>query len=484
MMTPFSPGRFGMFPEKFTCYLLALGCTLPSLIPSLAPAAETHYLLKPGLKAGDGAIIEVDLEVGGDLLVQDDTNSDTPGDKPLVNEPAEKKLSLSVVARLRYEESLRAWSTKSVCRSLRYYDTAQATIKVGQEGLERALPETRRMVLAEVRESLVSMIGLQAPLTREQLDLLHVVGDTLVIDRLLPGQRLAEGENWDHDAQTIGALLGMDHVALCEASSIITGEENGQVRIRLAGTVHGTVDGAATEMELRGAYLFDRSLERISRCNLAIKEHRKTGPVTPGLDIVANLTLKIIPTGSLSHLDKKMLAQTRNLSGQINHELIYDSPQKGVRFRHDDRWYITADDRDRLALRRLQGSTLVAHCNVTTLPARAAGRQKTLEHFEREIRQALGDRLDEVAAAKEWTTTTGYHCLGIIVNGKIQEVPLQWRYYLIVADGMPRISLLVTVERTQIKEFADADRHLVESLELLGQPNERSAARPGILQAQ
>lgn len=475
-MTLFSPGRFGMFTEKFTRLMLALGCPLLSLSSSPVLAAERHYLLNPALEAGHGAIIEVDLKVGGDLLVQDDANPDYTDDKTPPIEPVEMKLPLSLVAKLRYEEYLLAWSTKSVSRSLRYYDTAQATIKVGPESLERTLPDNRRLVLTEVRDSLVAMNGRNTPLTRDQVDLLHAVGDTLVLDRLLPGQRLAEGENWNHDAQTIGALLGMDHVALCEVKSVVAGEENRQVQIRLAGSVHGTIDGAATELELRGAYLFDCSQARISHLNLAIKEHRKMGPVTPGLDIVANLALKVIPAESLSHLDEKTLAQTKNLTGQINHELLYSSPQHGLSFRHDDHWYITADGRDRLALRWLQGSTLGAHCNITTLPARSAGRQTTLEQFEREIRQALGDRLDEVTTAKEWTTATGHHCLGIIVNGKIKDIQLQWRYYLVAADDMPRISLVVTVERAQIKEFSDADRHLVESLELKRQPAERSAA--------
>jgi len=420
----------------------------------------------------------------GDLLVREGPSSDHSDGETLPIDSVEKKLPLSVVAKLRYEEHLLTWSPKAVSRSIRYYHTAKATINVGQEGLERTLPDTRRLILSEMRNSQVAMNGLHAPLTRDQADLLHVVGDTLVLDRLLPGQRLKEGENWDHGAQTIGALLGMDHVALCEVSSVVVGEENQHIRIRLAGTVHGTIDGAATELELRGDYLFNRAQERISRFNLAIKERRKTGAVTPGLDIVANLTLKVIPTKALSHLDEKVLSQMEGLTGQVNRELLYASPQHGIRFRHDDQWYITANSRDRLSLRRLQESTLVAHCNVTTLPARSAGRQTTLEQFEREIRQALGDRLDELTAAKQWTTATGHHCLGIIINGKIKEVPLQWRYYLIAADDLPRVSLVVTVERGQIKEFANADRHLVESLELLGPSTHTTAIVPGNSQTQ
>jgi hypothetical protein len=474
-MTPFNLGRFGIFTWWLPCSMLALCC----LVAYAAPASDTFYLLEPNLKAGLQSIIEIELKVGGDLLVQENTPSEPPADSSIQKIPATEKLPMSVVAKLRYEEQMLAWSAKDVSRSLRYYDTAQATFKVGAENLKRTMPDSQRLVLTEIRDSLVTMNGLNAPLTRNQIDLLHVVGDTLVLDRLLPGQRLAEGENWNHDAETIGALLGMDNVADCEVSSVISGEAQGQVRILLAGSVHGSIDGAATELDLRGEYLFDQAQKRISRFNLAIKEHRKTGPVTPGLDIVANLTLKVTPKQTLSHLSNKPTGLTKNLAVPINHELLYYSPQNGVRFRHDDHWYITAESRKQLALRRLQGSTLVAHCNITTLPARSTGRQTTLEQFEREIRQALGDHLDEVSAAKEWNTATGHHCLGIFVNGKTKEVPLQWRFYLIATDDMPRVSLTVTIEQAQLDEFADADRLLVDSLQLTGKQVPETASKPG-----
>src|SRR4029079_775598 len=96
-------------------------------------------------------------------------------------------------------------------------------------------------------------------------------------------RELKQGEGWDHDADTMAALLGMDHVAVCEVRSVITGEENRQVQIRLAGAVHGMFEGAASEMDLRGAYLFHLDEGRITKFNLAIKELRKSGEVSSGL---------------------------------------------------------------------------------------------------------------------------------------------------------------------------------------------------------
>ena len=85
----------------------------------------------------------------------------------------------------------------------------------------------------------------------------------------------------------------MDHIAVCEVRSVVTGESHNQVRIRMAGTVHGTIDGAPTEIDLRGAYLFHLDRRRITKFNLAIKEKRTANEVVPGLDIVAQVKLTI-----------------------------------------------------------------------------------------------------------------------------------------------------------------------------------------------
>ena len=64
---------------------------------------------------------------------------------------------------------------------------------------------------------------------------------------------------------------------------------------RLQGSVVGTFDGAATEMEIKGVYMFDRKLDRVTKLNLAVKEKRSIGGATRGLDGVAKLKMKMKP---------------------------------------------------------------------------------------------------------------------------------------------------------------------------------------------
>jgi len=420
--------------------------------PSYA-TGEARILLAAELAGGDTSIVEVTLKLGGELVV--------------LEEKGTKKYPLSVTGELRYTEQLLKWSSDSSqpLRSLRVYETAMAKIQKAAGGNQRELPKAMRSIVAEVRDGRALLAGAETPLTRDQFDLVHVVGNSLALNRLLPERALTESESWDHDAAAIGALLGMDHVAVCEVRSVVTGSKHHRVKIRLAGTVHGTIDGAPTEMELRGAYLFHQQHRRITKFNLAIKEVRTATQTVPGLDVVAKISMTVQP--STTKLQEHFSAANRDVSQPLISTLRYEAPLLGYRFLHDPVWYIISEQSDMLSLRSMQEGNQTAHCNMTTLPARSEGFGTTLEEFERDIRDSLGNKLEAITASSQWTTSQSHDCLGVVAQGKVQDVPIEWRYYLIASPGLPRVSLGVTIEQSQLEQFDDADRQMIDSLELL-----------------
>lgn len=412
-------------------------------------------------QAGDQAEVTVSLEVGGEIVVADDKGR-------------EKRLPMSVVAKCGYREQLLAWPAEAAepARSLRRYSEALATIKGEDRGTDLSLPEDVGMIVAELAPEGAALAGLDQPLSREQFDLVNIVGNTLAIDRLLPNKTIAESDGWDHDASAIGPLLGMDHVAVCEVRSVVTGEESRQVKIRLAGTVHGTVDGAATEMELRGAYLYHLDAGRITKLNLTIKEVRKAGEVSPGLDVSAKLTLvaATVARGVESPLDDASLERAGAKTSPELRQLLVDAPARGYRFCHDSSWFVTAEARELMSLRQLDRGDLLAHCNVTTMPPRSPEKSLTLEAFQQDVGKALGEKMKEIEAATEWETPTGCRCLGVLANGTVEEVPVQWRYYHLSDAAGRQATIAVTVEQSLLERFADGDRPLVDSMTLVDLP--------------
>ena len=96
------------------------------------------------------------------------------------------------------------------------------------------------------------------PLTRNELDLVDVPGNSLLLDRLLPAKPVVVGDRWKHDDALLAMLLGLDAISASEVSSEIKDLDNDNARIELAGSVQGAIGGVSTEFELKGRYKFDR----------------------------------------------------------------------------------------------------------------------------------------------------------------------------------------------------------------------------------
>jgi hypothetical protein len=377
---------------------------------------------------------------------------------------------MSVSAKLEYTERLLGINTKThhlaTPIAIRYYDTAEAVIKVDQSGVEPRLTDDSRLIVVENGGARPRMYCPHGPLTREQLDLVDTVGNTCVIDELLPTEPVADGESWPASAAVIAALLTLDSVAVCEVQSVLEEFNASFAKVRLVGVVHGTADGAATEQEVRGVYLFDRRLRRITRLNLAVREKRSIGGATPGLDAVAKLQITIEAVDSVPELNDTAIAAATNGKLTPPRDLVLESPAMGFRIQHDRNWFVTSKQRENVTLRRVDGSDLVAQCTLTMLPPKSAGRQTTLEQFQKDIVYTLGKGFGELVSTRQWQNAHGHYCYEVVARGNVDQVPVEWHYYLVARESGHRISAAVTIEGPMVERMSDIDRQLIQGLEL------------------
>lgn len=455
--------------------------TTPIVSCAAEPAADAAVDLRPNVGSHDLAQVTVELEVGGTMRVQS---------TDVQRRAKPRELPMSVVATLRYDEHRFAPKSGGAAqRAVRYYDQAEAVLKVETGGLKPDLSEERRLIVIDNPGGRLFIASPRGILERQELDLLDVVGDSLALDALLPAQPMATGDTWPADSPTMAALLSLDTVADCNVSSLLDKANADFALIKLAGVVVGTADGAPTQMDLRGVYLFDLRLRRIVRFNLAVKEDRSIGGATPGLDSVAKLRLNIKPIESSEHLTTETLASLGAPRRTRLDMLRLDKPRQGFRILHDRHWFITSAERESTSLRRVAGGDVVAQCTISTLPARSAGRQVTLEQFERDIRYALKEDFGELVSSRQWTNAFHHHCLDVVVRGTAEGVPVEWHYYLVAPETGSRVSVVVTIDGHMVERLGAADRQLVNAIQLVpessrvarqpAEPVERSLVVPG-----
>lgn len=443
-----------------------------ALCPGLV-RAESPIELAPHIQPGDVTQVSLDLELGGQLHVRPED-----GEKGTIGQPRE--LPMSVVGTLRYEERrlpspADGATADASARGARYYEQADAVIKVDDGGQEPKLPDDRRLIVVQRDQQHTTLYCPEGPLTREQLDLIDVIGNSLLVEGLLPDKPVAEGDSWKQSGEVMAGLLTLDSVADCEVQSVLEQFNTDYAKVRLAGTVQGSVDGAATEMEVRAVYLFDRRRGQISRLNWAIRENRTIGGATPGLEGIAKLRVTLEPLEAPIHLTDEVVEALPPSDQPPSDDLVYEAPAQGFRIRHDSRWFVTGEERETVTIGRVDRTGLVAQCSITRLPSKLADNQTSLEQFQNDISHSLGESYGQLISSRQWTNRHGHHCLEVVVRGQVKDVPVEWHYFLVAPDGDGhRATVVVTVEGEMVERLAHADRDLVNSLELI--PVEHPAA--------
>ena len=424
---------------------------------STQPATKSaeKYTLSGQPKAGDTFRVEADLQVGGQLLISRD------GDVA--------KLPMSVVAQIRYEERWLDVPTgrHTACRSARFYEQAQAVIKIDKGGIKSTLRDNRRQMVVEAAGERTTMFSPQGPLRRDELDLIDVLGTSLVVPALLPIRPVALGQTWKPSGAILAQLLRLDAISHSDVECVLGKVTDQLATIAMAGSVHGAAEGVATEIELKAGYRFDRRRQRIVAVELAVKEKRSIGHVGPGLDVVAKLKMRIHPVSAAKHL--KETAALKSMRDTPRIRLVHQSKRGGFRMTCDRRWYMTSDEPHLTVFRLIDRGELVAQCQISPLATQSSERPFTLTHFQNDIRFSLGKRFGQFVQAGQWQDEQGHQIFRVVAQGTVEELPIQWRYYLVVGDDGRRLALSFTVEEDLVDRLGDSDRKLVDSVELLMQ---------------
>ena len=416
-------------------------------------ANTTACRLKSSRTVGSVDRITVKLDAGGKLkFVEDDKVG---------------REKMSVVAELDYTEKTLALPDDakklSGVRSVRFYDRAEAVIKVGDGGFKPTLRDQRSLIAVDVADD-ATMFSPMGPLSRDELDLLDIHANSLLLDRLLPTGPIAQGDQWEQSQALMKVLLGLDKIAKCDIKSTLSKLTDTQALISISGRVEGAIGGVSTKMDVKAKYRFNRKAGRIDWLGLLVKEDRDIGHVNTGVELVARVQMQIKPGSESERLADAALDGLPLSASDETGQLVYHSQSGGWQFSHDRRWFVTDDRRSRAVFRLVDSGELVAQCNVMPLSSVEPGKQITLEQFQSDIKEALGESFGQFVKASQQANDANYRVFRVVVDGESSELPIRWIYYLIADEQGRQVAVTFTVEETHVERLANADRAVVETL--------------------
>jgi hypothetical protein len=296
--------------------------------------------------------------------------------------------------------------------------------------------------------------------------MIDLPGNSLMLDRLLPESPVQVGDTWPVAAEPMPALLGLDVATESDVKGELVEVKDDLARVKLVGTVQGAAGGVATEMHLEGHADFDLVHRRLKTVRLTIREKRSVGFVSPGLEVKAQLAIEIAAlTGSdqLADAAVKEAIQAIKEEGPVPQPLLLRSAGHFQLF-CDRRWHATREDAALVVLRFVDRGELVAQGNISPLPSLPAGQNVSLVQFQDEVKKSLGKHFGEFETVAESKTSSGLRLLKVFVSGTVSELPIEWRYYLVLDEHGRRVALAFTLEGKLVERFADAEASLVDSL--------------------
>jgi hypothetical protein len=276
----------------------------------------------------------------------------------------------------------------------------------------------------------------------------------------------------------VAVLLGIDVVSSHDVTSKLLSSTGGlYATVALSGQAMGAIEGAATELNLRGLYRVDLARGLVSELELELQEKREIGHVGPGLDVRCQIKVEVKNCEPPAEL-KTTAPQLASSAGDESQPLRYAPEHGGFSFLHGRSWHISEESPQVVVMRLVERGDLIAQCNISPLPPLASTERPTLEQFVAEVRKALGKNFGQLAgqpATAQQAPDRATH--QVIVNGEVSGVPIQWRYYLVNDDQGRRVALVFTLERSLHERFGAADRQIVESLSFAA-PSATSPGQP------
>lgn len=379
-----------------------------------------------------------------------------------------RKMPVQVKGDLYYEEQ--RFANNPALRAKRYYHQAQADIEIGTFKINPAIADAHRIVAVggedENRPILFSPAG---PLTREELELIDIQGNSVLLDQMLPQEAVAVGDKWQVPDTSLVPLLNLEGISSAEVSAQLTEVEDNVAVVAMEGSVSGAVGGISTEIDLKAKYNFDFKLKQITWFALAIHEKRAIGHAEPGLDVIAQIRMALRPIRQSQHLSSNKVAVPSKEDVSTNALLSCVSNDGGYRMLYDRRWKIMSDGPHVTVLRFVDRGDLVAQGNISRLADQPAGEHLALEAFQADVQKALGESFGQFVQASQSRNENGIRVLKVMAAGQAADLPIHWIYYHLADDEGRRASLVFTLEQELVEQFASADAVLVTSLEFLAQ---------------
>ncbi len=248
--------------------------------------------------------------------------------------------------------------------------------------------------------------------------------------------------------------------------------------IRLHGRIEGSLQGAqgTDDLRRRADLRPSAAAGSIGWSSIAT---RADAPARsrPGLDVKSTLTMTRVAETPPATLSDAALARYSTEVTPGSRRLIQTAPDGKSYLLHDRRWHVFWDDPKLVVLKRLDGSRVVAQCNLVVGPPAGRGKHQDPDQFRDEIRRVLGQRFVQFIGTGEVDgDPAGGFRYKVGVQGREGDLGVVWYYYLVASPEGDQLVVTYTLAARDAQAFGEQDAEMIGTLRWQ-QPRQADAGR-------
>lgn len=347
-------------------------------------------------------------------------------------------------------------------RAVRSYSDAVSNTVVGPDyKTSIQLPAGQKLLHVYGTDALLLYLNPNVRLTRQQIDLLQMPCDPLVVAGLLPPRALDDrSERWNTDPWVVPMLAGLDAAVSQSATCSITELTDERATIRFEAKTQGAVSGSATSVELTGEFAFDRRLQLITDLRARLTEKRSPGAVSPGLDVVAEVTWtqKIVTDSAV--LPKELMEPLPDEGQQL---LTLVTPWR-LMLLHSRDWHLFHQTTELVMLRMLNNGSLAGQCNIAPSVTMPVGEFTPDHRFREEVQAALVSRQGVLGESRLTPEQNGWRIHKVSATSITQNKTILWDYYLCTRKSGEQYSLIMSYGKDDAGLVQPAADKIIQSL--------------------
>ena len=347
--------------------------------------------------------------------------------------------------------------------AVRHFEVARTSTTVGKDHKTSvALPYFYRTIHAYGSDSGLLQLCPKYTLPRKQVDLIQMPFDVLAVQQLASATNVTAGDKWNAAAWVTSMLTGVDAVVeqsiTCQLKSLSATE----AVVAFEGAVDGAVQGSATEVTFRGTLTVDRAGGFIKSLAATQNEKRSPGPVSPGLDVVAQISWTQQQKPDVQIPGSPPSADPPS---EQSLQLLLQTPLR-LQLNHSREWHLFHETPSVLMMRQLRDGSLISQCNISSAVTVPPGQHTPDSEFLADVRQSVDERKGTVTGAETVRDDDAWRIRCVRATGNAGGHSVQWDYYLCTAASGEQFSIVFSYSQVDKARFGEEAGRLLSTLRI------------------